>query len=214
VSRSGFDPEVATQVAEQSDPVGVNPMFAAKTELDRLPLSDVHLYHKNPRKGDPSVIASSLRVNGQYKPVVLNVGTHTGRPNEILAGNHTVIAMRDLAQESPDDERWHSVLVHSIDVDDDQAARIVAADNRTADLGKYDDEILVDLLAGLPDLEGTGYSDDDLAKLLGNNIIDGDADVSDAPRAFGIVIDCDTETQQVNLLERLENEGFNVRALM
>ncbi|MDX3097732.1 hypothetical protein PV417_24845 [Streptomyces sp. ME19-03-3] len=42
--------------------------------------------HPNPRTGDVDAIAESLRVNGRYKAIVVNRGTHTGRPNEVLAG--------------------------------------------------------------------------------------------------------------------------------
>ena len=36
-------------------------------------------YHQNPRQGDTAAIAESLRVNGQYRPIVVNLGTRTGR---------------------------------------------------------------------------------------------------------------------------------------
>jgi len=216
-----FDPEVAVALAAESNPTGVNPdipngrsrRVKAWPETS-LPLSDVRLYHKNPRKGNVDMIAASLMANNQYRPITVNKGTHTGRSNEVLAGNHTVKAMRDLAIKHPDDERWHGVLVHMIDVDDDQAARIVAADNRTADLAVYDDEILAELLRDIPDLTGTGYTDEDLAKLLGNNVIEGDAPISDSPHVFGVVVECDNEQQQATLLDQLDGEGFNVRALM
>jgi hypothetical protein len=53
----------------------------------------------------------------------------------------------------------------TVDVDEDQAARIVAADNRTSDLAEYDERLLLELLAELPDLDGTGYDPGDLAEL-------------------------------------------------
>lgn len=127
--------------------------------------ADLHLYHRNPRTGDVKAIEGSLRAHGQYKPIVVNKGTHTGRPYEVLAGNHTLMAIRNLAESDPDDERWHNVLVHEIDVDDDRAARIVLADNRTSELGSFDSAALTGLLSGLPDLSGTGYSEDDLKGL-------------------------------------------------
>jgi hypothetical protein len=124
----------------------------------REPVASLHTYHRNPRHGDVLSIRRSLAVNGQYRPVVANRGTHTGRPREVLAGNHTLIAARD--------EGWPDLAVCWVDVDDDQAARIVLADNRTADLGSYDREVLAELLDGLDGVEGTGYTDADLAALL------------------------------------------------
>jgi len=122
------------------------------------PVGSLHTYRKNPRRGDLPKIKASLKVNGQYKPIVVNRGTHTNRPREVLAGNHTLMGARDLG--------WPTIAACWVDVDDDQAARIVAADNRTADLGGYDDAELADLLGSLPDLDGTGYDTGDLDALL------------------------------------------------
>ena len=128
--------------------------------------SELSTYHRNPRRGDVSVIAASLQAHGQYKPIVVNRGTYTGRANEVLAGNHTLMAVRDLAEKHPDDERWQSVLVHWIDVDDDRAARIVLVDNRASEVGTFDHEALFEMVSGFADdLDGLGYSADDLADL-------------------------------------------------
>lgn len=127
--------------------------------------ADLHLYHRNPRRGDVAAIKASLRYHGQFRPVLVNRGTHTGRPMEVLAGNHTVRALRELAAEDGD-ERWRTAACWVIDVDDDHAARIVLADNRTAELGGFDEEDLTGLLRDLPTLDGTGYTDADLETLL------------------------------------------------
>jgi len=126
--------------------------------VERVAVGKLHTYHRNPRRGDTELIGQSLVVNGQYRPIVVNRGTHTGRPCEVLAGNHTLMAARDQA--------WPQVSVCWVDVDDDQAARIVAADNRTADAADYDNDVLVELLSGLEGLDGSGYSDGDLARLV------------------------------------------------
>jgi DNA modification methylase len=125
--------------------------------VTRYPVAELRIYHRNPRVGNVDRIAESLRVNGQYKPVVVNIGSHTGRPHEVLAGNHTLKAARDLG--------WDDIAAVTVDVDDDQAARIVLADNRTADLATHDDRLLLELLSDLPDLDGTGYDPGDLDEL-------------------------------------------------
>jgi hypothetical protein len=121
-------------------------------------IEDLTGYHRNPRTGDVDAIAESLRVNGQYKAIVVNRGTHTGRPNEILAGNHTWAAAKQLG--------WEQIAATWVDVSEEDAARIVVVDNRTSDLAGYDSELLADILEKLPDLEGTGYDQDTLDKLL------------------------------------------------
>lgn len=131
--------------------------------------SELRLYQRNPRKGNVGVVAASLKAHGQYRPIVVNIGTHTGRRYEVLAGNHTLKAFRTLAQREPDDPRWGAVSAHFIDVDEDQARRIVLADNRTADGGSYDADSLSDLLGGLNDsidgLGATGFDFSDLDAL-------------------------------------------------
>lgn len=137
--------------------------------------SELSTYHRNARRGNVDAILGSLRANGQYKPIVVNIGTHTGRRNEVLAGNHTLMAFRNLAEMHPTDVRWNEILVHWVDVDEDRAARIVLADNRTAEDSTYDDVVLYDLLKDLgDDLSGSGFSEDDMSrfgyldKLFGN----------------------------------------------
>lgn len=128
--------------------------------------ADLTTYPRNARQGDVAAIAASLKAHGQYKPVVVNIGTGTGRHNEVLAGNHTLLAFRELAQQHPDDPQWANILVHWVNVDEDMAARIVVADNRTSELGGFDVAVLAELLDGMDgDLSGLGYSAADMADL-------------------------------------------------
>jgi len=128
-------------------------------------IDELHNYHRNPRTGNVDAIKTSMQVNGVFRPIIVNRGTHTGREMEVLAGNHSLKAMRELAEETGDD-KWLKVDCWVVDVDDDRASRIVLADNRTADLGGYDNERLIELLTELDyDLDGTGYDYDDLEML-------------------------------------------------
>lgn len=122
-----------------------------------LAVVDLSTFPGNPRKGRVEVIAESLTANGQYRPIVVNKGTLTGRPLEVLAGNHTLLAARELG--------WETIEAWLIDVDEETAKRIVATDNRTADLGEYDNELLLELLSSLDSLDGTGYTTDELTAL-------------------------------------------------
>lgn len=133
---------------------------------ETLPIDKLNLYHKNPRKGDVEAIKSSLVANGQFRPIVINKGSHTGRPFEVIAGNHTLKAFRELAEENPDEKRWQQIDCWVVDVDEERATKIVLVDNRTADLGVYDEGILSALLETVDhDLDGTGYDYEDLDDL-------------------------------------------------
>lgn len=153
-------------------------------EHQTVPLLDLNHYSKNPRRGDVQAIKGSIVANGIFRPVIVNKGTYTDKPNEILAGNHTVKAIRELAEENPDDLRWQQVEVWMVDVDSERAARIVLADNRTADLGSYDNEELLGLLDMMDgDLDGTGYDADDMQIL--QDITDGPDSLDDLESEFG-----------------------------
>ncbi len=110
-------------------------------------------FRSNPRKGDVGRIAESLNVHGQYRPIVVRKGT-----NEVLAGNHTLLAARELG--------WTEIAATFVECDDDQAARIVLVDNRTNDLATYDDELLLQLLQSVEVLDGTGFTAAELDELL------------------------------------------------
>lgn len=118
-----------------------------------VPIDSLAPYPRNARQGDIGAISESLRVLGQYRPIVAN-----RRTNEVLVGNHTWQAARALG--------WAEIAVTWVDVDDEQAARIVAVDNRTSDLATYDDSILIETLTSLASIEGTGFSPMDVDDLL------------------------------------------------
>ena len=123
-----------------------------------VPLDDVALLPGNPRQGDIGAVSESMRVNGVYQPVIINRGSATGRPMEVIAGNHRVQAARALG---------HTTIPAIIlDVDDDAATRIALADNRTSDLADYDNDALLVMLRSLDGLAGTGYDPDDLDDLM------------------------------------------------
>jgi ParB-like chromosome segregation protein Spo0J len=121
-----------------------------------VPIDSLRELPGNPRRGDVGAVAGSLRRFGQRKPIVVR------QDGTIIAGNHTWKAARELG--------WDQIAVVRVADDDQEALAFALADNRTGDLGVYDDEALLDLLnevdTGPSGLAGTGYTDDDLAALL------------------------------------------------
>jgi DNA modification methylase len=118
-----------------------------------VPIADLRPYPGNPRRGNLEAIQESLRLNGQYRPIVVN-----RLRMEILAGNHTFLAAKELG--------WPEILATLLDVSDEEARRIVLVDNRTNDLAGYDEEGLLELLESVDELEGTGYDQAALDDLL------------------------------------------------
>jgi hypothetical protein len=120
-----------------------------------VPVGDLRPFPGNARQGDVGALCESLARFGQYRPVVANRAT-----GHVLVGNHTYTAATALG--------WPTVAVWWVDVDDTTEAKIVLADNRSSDLGTYDDEALGRLLteAAGNDLTGTGFDGDDVDMIL------------------------------------------------
>src|SRR5690349_18978820 len=114
-----------------------------------VPIDDLQPYYKNARTHATELLDGSLRQHGQYRPIVVNRGTLTGRVNEIAAGNGTWAQAKALG--------WEHIAVTFIDVSEDSLARIVLVDNKANDEAGYDERLLAELLGSLPDLAGTGF---------------------------------------------------------
>lgn len=148
----------------------------------------LNFYYKNPRKGNVEKVAESLAENGQFKPIVVNIGNLTGRPREVLAGNHTLKGVLKL--------KWRGIEVAWVDVDETKAMKIALADNGASDDSTYDDAVLTELLSSIKDsgasLVGTTYTDDTLSRLVKTTSQDEHASVDkieDAPEDLSGVSD-------------------------
>lgn len=114
-------------------------------------ISELEPFPNNPRRGNTGAVAESLRRFGQVKPVVVD-----GR--RIVAG-HTLVR----AAES---EGWtHVSFTENAFGSEEEQRAYLLADNRSSDLGTYDDRLLRDQLRALSDTEGTGYAEADLMLL-------------------------------------------------
>jgi ParB/Sulfiredoxin domain len=125
-----------------------------------VPVGEISTHPDNPRRGDIERIAESLLRFGQMRPAAVQSST-----GYIAAGNHTYRAATEILG-------WTHFAVAKADISDEETIAYVIADNRTADLGEYDDAAHAAILAKLLDdgkLAGTGYTpdeaDDELARL-------------------------------------------------
>ena len=120
-------------------------------------VSRLSLLPGNPRIGDVDAVAASLAAFGQRKPIVAK------RDGTVVAGNHTLQAARQLG--------WSEIAVVWVDDDDPTAAAFALADNRTAELGSYDEAALAKLIAEVQAadedlLAASGWTGDDLAEII------------------------------------------------
>jgi ParB-like chromosome segregation protein Spo0J len=183
-------------------------MKALSQRYEVVPIGAVKPHPKNPRQGDLAVIRSSLDANGWFGAVLAQQST-----GYILAGNHRHRALCQRGAET--------VPVLWIDCDDQTAIRILLADNRTSDLAVYDDAWLAELLGVIKledGLAGTGFDDAALNELLHSIDADLEAEEADDQRdeleeRFQILIECRSDAEQRELLERFSEEGLPCRAL-
>jgi len=125
-------------------------------------VSDLTAHPRNPRRGNVEAIRASLERFGQQRPILaLPDGT-------VVAGNHTLRAAVDAG--------WTHIAVVRSDLTQAEVEAYLLADNRTGDLGEYEDKMLAELLKPYYDadaLNGTGYERDDVEELLTRLTWDG-----------------------------------------
>ena len=133
-------------------------VIAADLEPLAVPTGSLGLLPGNPRIGDVSAVARSLARFGQRKPVVARKADRV-----VIAGNHTLRAARELG--------WARIAVVWVEDDEAMSQAFALADNRTADLGSYDEDALGAMVCAVQEydpglLADTGWAGDDLDELL------------------------------------------------
>ena len=123
--------------------------------VEWVDVGELTLFPGNARLGVPEKIAESIRVNGFFDPIKVQRST-----GNIIAGNHSYRAAMDRGM--------RQVPVVYLDVDDDRAQRMNLTHNKNSDDATYDPELLADQLLALDDLDGTGWTDEELAALTGD----------------------------------------------
>ena len=98
-------------------------------------------------------VAASLAEFGQHAPLVVQRST-----NRVLVGNGRLEAMKALG--------WTEALVMYVDDDNITAVRRALADNRTAELAEWDDDVLAQVLREVGDLPVPGWNEDEIAAIL------------------------------------------------
>lgn len=150
-------------------------------------------------KKNIDAIAGSLKKFGQRRPLVV-------WQQFVIAGNGTLEAAQQIG--------WTKIEITRVPEDwtHEEARAYAIADNRTSELGSWDDYLLANQLIEL-DAVGWNIADfgfDDLQpnvdEKLGNSLELGEK--------YQVVIECESESQQHELLKRLNDEGLSVKAII
>jgi len=151
-----------------------------------VPIDSLRALPDNPRRGDVDAVATSLSRFGQRKPIVVRKDDGT-----IIAGNHTWQAAKKLG--------WTEIAVAYVGDDDVTAQAYALADNRTAELGSYDD----DLLRGL--IEAVEIVDPELLRDCGWDKVSVDELFKDVIRERESFLESDKEELPKNAVSKLGN---------
>lgn len=122
--------------------------------IEWVDVDELKLYPGNARKGVVEKIVVSIEQNGFFDPLTVQKST-----GYIITGNHSykaalVVGMR------------HVPVVY-LDVDDDRAQAMNLVHNKLSDDATYDVELLIEQLTSVEDLLPTGWTDEELARLIG-----------------------------------------------
>jgi hypothetical protein len=130
--------------------------FAKGLEGLLEPIDGIVELNDNPRRGDVDAVKRSYDRFGQRKPIVVR---HDEDGVAVcIAGNHQLRAARELG--------WESIAVSwGDDLTDDEAKAYALADNRIAELGDYEIDVLANAVLELHAKDATlaeaaGYSEE------------------------------------------------------
>jgi ParB-like chromosome segregation protein Spo0J len=173
-------------------------------KVEQRAIADLKVHPANyNRHSDSQIIrlADSLRAHGQQKPIVIQAdGT-------ILAGHGLVEAAKQLG--------WTMIDCHVYDGEHPEA--FIAADNYLATLAEPDEAALGVLLTRLReqgDLLASGYYEGEFEALRARLAGKVAAKEPTLKEAYLVVIQCEDELQQLDVLRLIEEKGWKARALL
>jgi len=194
-------------------------------EIEYVPIDQLMGALSNPKRHRVDLVRRSISRFGYVAPAIIDE-----RTNRLVVGHgrtEALIALRDQGDTPPegvrlaDDGTWLvPVLRGWSSRSDEEAAAYLVTDNRHTELGGWNHEDLAKLLddIGDPDLvELTGWNLDELTELLDDTeemSDEDDADSESVDLVWGVAVTCKNEKEQTDLIERLTDDGYQVRALM
>lgn len=196
--------------------------------LEYMPLDELPDADRNPRVHDSDTLGDSFDRFGYVDPCLID--ERTGKLLEGHGRKHKLAALRESGAPPPegvqlaDDGSWLVPVVRGkATADDAEADALLIALNRITERSTWEPEGLAAMLDSLTQIDGglvgVGYTPDDITALL-DSLHDvsahqrRDPDQPDVDARYVVLVECTTEQQQRELLERLMGEGLDVKALL
>jgi ParB-like chromosome segregation protein Spo0J len=181
-----------------------------------VPIDELVRWAGNPRDNTASVRKAmrSIRTYGFGAPLLARIDNR-----ELIAGDTRIQAAMLLRKRGM--HGLDKLPVRYMSLDELKAHGLAIADNRVGEDSEWVEEkrdaIVRDLDAADEDLAATGLDEEEIDASLG---IDEDGDTpspneeADIEETYQVIIECTTEGQQAELIERLMAEGLKCRALV
>ena len=172
--------------------------------LESLLIDSLHVDPANARlhpDRNLDAIKSSLARFGQQKPIVIDAN------NVVRAGNGTLAAAKALG--------WTHLNVVRTELANVEATAFAIADNRTAELAAWDPQVLAGALAD-PGIGDLGFDAAEIKKWLGDDAflpVEEPQPAINVGESFQVIVECETESRQRDVFERLTTEGMSCRLL-
>lgn len=210
---------------------------ADQSEAQWVKLESVPPWLKNPRRNQKAVVpvANSIQRFGWGRPILAQLSSR-----RIIAGHTARLAALELAKRwkafksGKGDEKqteWHpeairtaklgEVLVRFKDLSDAEAEKLAIADNKLGEIAEWDEELLQEQVGAMTfaDAMLTGFSGKELAAIAEKALgLDEAAEEAESKLGSGltysVIIECDDEFQQSELIQRLESEGLQCKPLI
>ncbi len=173
---------------------------------------------RNVRRHSPrnlGAVVNSLHKVGAARSIVIDEN------NVILAGNCTVDACGEAGIENVkvvEVDGNTLVAVRRTGLSAKQKHELAIADNRTTDLGAFDADELAKVMKEFEidakDIEFTQAELDELANIKTEEPDDSGTRVNPGEEKYMVIVTCRDERQQVELLERFQQEKLECRALI
>ena len=180
-----------------------------KAPAEWVSIDSLTPWDKNPRRNASAVadVAKSIKRFGFGSPILVR-----DADSVVIAGHTRLLAARSLGLDK--------VLIRRLDLDPAEARALALADNKLGEIAEWDEALLSEVIQGLDaesvDFDGLGFSDEELAELLGDVSSEddsaGDSELGDLD--FKVIVDCSSEEHQAQMLHKFEMEGLECRPLI
>lgn len=194
----------AKEIYTAPPPAPVPTLRFAPSEIAQRPVAALVPDARNARRHSAEQIAAlagAIRAYGWTQPVLI------APDDTIIAGHGRVLAAQKLGLVTVS-----CIVLPHLSADERRA--LVLADNRLAELATWDDELLAQELKALADsgtnLEGLGWTEDDLADLLELAQDAPTAPAAEEPttKSYDLVVTCPTKQDQRRASELLTKAGI------